>query len=805
MARLLSALLPAVVVASAMTCETTFAAVVGQKEGAPFIVADHGAGGAIIVVSPQAGRYERQAAEDLEKYIELMAGAALPITRTQEAVDGALASGRPLILVGQAALAAKPELSERLASVVKKNPYMRADGVALLRHDSRVYLVGANDESHYFAVAELLRQWGVRWFMPGAFGECVPEEAQLAIGDLDLAYSPPFEVRSFWVAWLGESTGLEDFQLRNMTNTKNSIKIAVHALGRYTKGLGRSPFSIPLSDPNTAEMVAHQVDALYAKGQDFSLAMDDGLYSPPFERDKELMALRWDKYNVGPSITDAMLELLNGVARRVRERHPDSRSKILFLGYSNMFLPPARDMALEPALFGTLAPIDIDPIHAMDDPRSPPKQEYKAILQRWAKLLDGRLTIYDYDQSMLLWRDLPNPSHQAFEHDVKIYRDVGVIGFTTESRMALATTFTNLYIRSRLMWNPDEEVASLLEDFYGRFFGPAEKPMREYWSAIFDAWRDTIVTEHEHFVAPAIYTPELVARLGASLLEAERSVEYLRAPGRLLSRNESLYLERIRFVRLGYETLKSYTAMVEAAATRAAYREAVAAGENGLRARDGLSEMSKSWTSTRLEKGYGFWPGEVQYYRELDALVNGTKGRLLTLLPLEWSFRRDPGGSAKVSALLDVPVDLTFWRAHAKDYDLAARKDYPADQWEVIRTNIYAQAQGIRAPDGQSFVGDIWYRTDVTLSAEEIAANPHIHFPGLFNQCELFVNGREAARRSQRPLWWHNDYRFEWDAPLKAWVRVGVNALALRCHNPHHMGGMFRRPFIYAPVETQPH
>lgn len=804
MKRSLSAL-PAVVVAAMMMCGPSRAAIAGHEKGESFIVADHGASDAIIVVSPSAGRYERQAAEDLEKYIELMAGAALPVTRTQEAVDGALASGRPLILVGQAALAAKPELSARLESVGKKNPYFRSDGVALWRDGSRLYLVGTNDESHYFAVADLLRRWGVRWFMPGAFGECVPEETRLAVGTLDIAYSPPFEIRNFWIAWLGDSAGLEDFQLRNMTNTKNSVKYTAHALGRYTKALGKSPFSVPLSDPHTAEMVAHQVDALYAKGEDFSLAMEDGVYSSPLQRDNELMALRWDKYSLGASVTDAMLELLNGVAKRLRERHPDSRSKILFLGYSNMFLPPARDMALEPALFGALAPIDIDPIHAMDDPQSPSRQEYKAILERWAKLLGGRLTIYDYDQSMLLWRDLPNPSHQAFARDVKIYRDAGVLGFTTESRMALATTFTNLYLRGRLMWNPDEDVAALLDDFYARFFGPAEKPMRDYWNAIFDAWRDTIVTEHEYFVAPAIYTPELVTRLGATLLEAERSVEYLRTPGRRLSRNESLYLERLRFVRLGYETLRSYMAMVDAAARRADYREAVAAGESGLQARDALTEASKSFTSTRMEKGYEFWPGEVQQYRALDALVNGEKGRLIALLPLEWSFRRDPTRTAKVSALLDNPVDLTFWREHAKDYDLDARKDYPADQWEMIRTDIYVQAQGVRAPDRQSFTGDIWYRTDVTLSAEQIAADPHIRFPGLFDECELFINGREVAKRKQLPLWWRNDYRFEWDAPVKTWLRPGANALALRCHNLSHMGGMFRRPFLYAPVEAKAH
>ena len=36
--------------------------------------------------------------------------------------------------------------------------------------------------------------------------------------------------------------------------------------------------------------------------------------------------------------------------------------------------------------------------------------------------------------------------------------------------------------------------------------------MRDYWRAIFDAWQKTIVTEHEYFIAPAIYTPQLVER-----------------------------------------------------------------------------------------------------------------------------------------------------------------------------------------------------------------------------------------------------------------------------------------------------
>ena len=132
----------------------------------------------------------------------------------------------------------------------------------------------------------------------------------------------------------------------------------------------------------------------------------------------------------------------------------DSPAQLHFLVYSNMFVPPKRETHLEPALFAHVAPIDIDPIYAMGDPQSPPKNEYREILAKWLEMAHGRVIVYDYDQGMLVWRDLPAPSHLAFSKDVKLYRDLGVVGFTTETRMALATTVTNLYLRGRLIWIP---------------------------------------------------------------------------------------------------------------------------------------------------------------------------------------------------------------------------------------------------------------------------------------------------------------------------------------------------------------
>jgi hypothetical protein len=74
-------------------------------------------------------------------------------------------------------------------------------------------------------------------------------------------------------------------------------------------------------------------------------------------------------------------------------------------------------------------------------------------------------------------------------------------------------------------------------------------------------------------------------------------------------------------------------------------------------------------------------------------------------------------------------------------------------------------------------------------------------FPGLFNKARLHVNGQEVAQRDFPSMWWHSDYKFEWDVDLTGRLRAGGNTLALVVNCEHHFGGMFRRPFLYRAME----
>jgi len=778
----------------------------GAATGDPLVIAADGVTKAVIVVAPglPAASWEARAAADLAHYIELMTGAKPAIANTAESAAAALQSREPVLLVGSAALKAEPSLAAALVAVAKKNPTLRADAIVLRRDGNRVYLAGMNDDCHYYAVAALLRLWGCRWFMANDFGECIPTYPRLEIGNLEYAYAPPFEVRyEAGYAWLGDNTGKEEFEHRNMLNTL-SVPCG-HSLGEYIKDLvpqGGSIFNVPIAEDKTIQTVAANAEKAFAAGKDISLGMNDGSYNSDSKLDKTLSANLWDKYFRGQMLTDNFVTLYNGVARTLLAKYPNSPSRIGFFAYCNITMPPQQDVKMEKPFVAYLAPIDIDPNHGMDDIVSPPKQEYKEIMNRWAKVMDGRVVIYDYDQGMLVWRDLPNPSHQAFRQDVKHYRDAGILGFHTESRCAYATIFLNLYMRAQLMWNPDADVDAQLADFYPKFYGPAATPMAKYWGAIYKAWDDTIVTEHEFYTIPAIYTEALVNELRGNLAEAQKAIAPLRArDAATLTRNERQYLERMTFTEQSFGIIDNYVAMVRAGATNGEYAKAAQGGDRGLAARAVLTKMNGTFTSTRMEDGYAWFPGEVKQYRELAELTDGTKGTLVAKLPLEWAFRRDPHDTGLARGFAYQPVDLTYWKKNKANFTTpASRKDYPTTEWEMLRTDLYAQAQGVLHPDWQSFTGFLWYRTDVKLPKSAQGQPVHIHFPGLFGESWLYVNGKLVSHWEQSPIWWYNDYQFHWDVDVSGALKPGANTITLRVASLHHNGGMFRRPFLYTPV-----
>ena len=778
------------------------AATAGAAADDELVIAAAGRTAAVVVVAADAGTWERRAASDLVDYVERMSGGRPALADTPPAIAAALASSQPVILVGGEALRQRPDLHPRLTAAAKPRPLIRADAVVRVRDGGRVYLAGTSDDAHYYAVAMLLADWGCRWYMPTALGECVPRHDRLAIGRLDQAYGSPFEVRRYWVSWNGSTEGRDEFMRRNYFNDVSVPN--GHALGQYTASLvppGKTMFNVPIAEDATADHVARQIAPPFAAGRDVQLGMEDGVYESDSPLDRELFALRFDDAFLAPSATDAFLTFYNKVAERLQAAHPESRARIGFLAYANMTLPPARVRKAARPLVAYLAPIDIDPIHPMDSPLSAPRRGYRDILAGWADVMDGRLVIYDYDQAMLVWRDVPAPSLPMIRHDIRVYRDTGILGVDTESRGAFATIGPNLCFRGQLLWNPDLDIDRFAAAYPHDAYGPAAAAMAGYWEALHEAWRETIVTEHEQHVIPAIYTPAVLARLSACIAAAREAIAPLAARTDRTAA-EDLVLARIDVATTGHEVLTAYTDMVAAAAGAVDYAAAVRHGERGLAARERLTRTSDILTTyVRIgESGAAWWPGEVEQVRRLAGLTDGTRGTLVARLPLEWLFRTDSSDRGLAEGWADGPPPAAA--PAARDWREVRER---LDTWQPLRSDLYLQAQGAITADHAPFRGVGWYRTEIDVPPTAAGRPLRLMFPGLFNQCRLFVNGAPVADRTgYQPIWWRNAYEFEWDVDLTATLRPGPNTIALRIDNPHHMGGMFRRPFLYAPVVQEP-
>ena len=49
--------------------------------------------------------------------------------------------------------------------------------------------------------------------------------------------------------------------------------------------------------------------------------------------------------------------------------------------------------------------------------------------------------------------------------------------------------------------------------------------------------------------------------------------------------------------------------------------------------------------------------------------------------------------------------------------------------WEMLRTDLYMQAQGVLHPDTTTTMGHAWYRADIELGSSAAKGKVHIYFP----------------------------------------------------------------------------
>lgn len=727
-----------------------------------------------VLIDRAASEGERRAADELIACVQQMTGARLPI-HTELATPRS-----PRLVVGSSCFALSDAMRAWRDEIDARPRHFRRDAIRLLRAGLDVFLCGSNDDSHFFAVVELLEMFGCRWVMPGPIGECIPRHKHLRIDRLDLSYVPPFELREYWISWEGSLRGQAEFRRRNRYHEPIQKKSLME---KATQGLcdPREPHKVALrrldlESPAVIEHAAEVIEEFYVTRDRISLHSGEIAESAAEYRNIPSRTGLWNKYTGLPSRTDEFFHFYNEVARTLERRHPGLNTKVLTWAYSDLLLPPQRTIDLGKNLYVYFIPIQQPQYIPHDRPGDVTKQEMAAMLTRWATLAPGRVIAYRHDQSQMVWRYLPNVTSDAVASDVKLYRRLNLLGVTVESRGLSAITVFNHYVNGRLYWNPDAPLEEILGDLYERFFECLSVPLGRYWEEIRRAWARTGAHGTEYFMAPLVFTDPLLRRLAADLREAKALARRLGTDG-----VPERVRRRLEFTELSHAITAAQMAGWNAAARDADYAEAIRHLESVDAPVARLAELDPTMVAPP-ESRSATHPaahtarGELEQFRGVHARLAGPRGRLVLRTDRRWWFCPDPKGSG---------LPLGWGRRFPED---ASRRR--------VDTAIHLQGQ----PGLHRFRGLGWYMTEIRLEAP--SSRLHLLFPALFNPAWLYVNGLLVAHREFSPIWWYEPDagRLEWDVPLPS-LRSGVSTLTLRIDNTHEYGGILRRPVIYEATD----
>ncbi|MGQ9592104.1 MAG: DUF4838 domain-containing protein, partial [Planctomycetota bacterium] len=758
---------------------------------------------ATVVLAAEPAENARVAAAELRTYIEKMTGAKLPLATDEAPPPG------PLVLVGASRLTAEiPGL--KVPSGRTKD--LREEGFAIRTHGNRLVLAG-NDTDPYlgtrYAVVEFLGSLGVRWFLPGEFGEVVPRLATIEVGPLDVVERPSFPLRNFWEHARGNMAAeCAEWKIHNKMNPRAQEAFGVPGDGSLVGYLPLGEFAshpdwFALERDGTrsqehpcttseemAERVAERVKAEARAGKQVSaFAPVDGNPRCWCERCARV-GTGFDGFGANDrdpipesSASNEWFYFVNRVLASVHREFPEHI--VATNGYANRDFPPDFPPEVEFNRNRTLtvmfANISACTIHRYDDPKCWQMRRQAQMVRRWCELSD-KLWIYNYNYTMLVGKGTLTPMVHRIRRNIPLLRDWGCIGFFDQEECDWSLTgLPTRIVRARLEWDADADVDAILEDFFSKWFGPAAKPLSEYYAALEAAFDEATVHGHEDAILPAIYTDELLERLGRSMRAAEAAVEA--AVAAAAGRGEDVQPEprgkfrsRLEIERLIYENLHAYAALEKAkaacdfpaAAARAGRMLEIQAELNRLTPFMGwrpYAVYDVEWEKKRMEA--------------LAAKTSGPEGELVAPLPEEAAFRTDPFDDGRYERWQDPAADTSSWKR--------------------IRAVTGWEAQGYQDAEGHPYRGVAWYQFDADVPPQVEGRRVFLCAPAVVSEAWVWVNGRYAGHRPYRMVWFRpHELELEVSKLLRPGARNRIAIRVLANIDVWGASGIYERPFLYA-------
>ena len=536
-----------------------------------------------IVLAAKPTRSAQVAAKELQHHLKLITGAELSITTDEEDLEGGVCA----IHVGETVAAARAKLTNESFKGQEYLVRVTDDYVLMMGHDNpdfdtityeqngawpKINLRAPDFEiGTLYAVYEFLETLcGVRWYMPTELGTVCPQSRTLTLKPIEIRKRPWTTMRLVGNGTWAKPGSFGKPDLMGYTRNRNystprdnvlymlrmryngsSFNPSGHGLHGYSKVYGKAHPEWFVGDSpgrsvqlrywkgEVVDEVAKNVIAYFGKPQServshtrdprsqgghgdvFALGpLDNRIFGPDCKPPRQ--PERTGGFSDG-QYSNYWFTFVNRVARKVRKVHPDKW--IASPAYASHFEPPEFD--LEPNVGICMANTEgwTEGSYGLRN------------LTAWSKKAK-RLFAYEYWYSKARF---PQVRPQAIAAYVERLRELGVEGVHMEmiSNSNAALYHLDYYVTMRMLFDEEAKAQPILDEYFPLFYGPAEAPMREFWTLTED-FRETVASlgiRNKFWYVMSM--TNIVDRLEALLTKAEELA------------GEDPYVARVKVIRTG--------------------------------------------------------------------------------------------------------------------------------------------------------------------------------------------------------------------------------------------------------------
>ena len=393
-------------------------------------------------------------------------------------------------LPDKAILLGETDYTERVLGSKPDLGALGEDGFRLVTAGDHLCVIGGQARGTLYGVYELLeRHWGCRWY--ASFYSVIPKHDSLTLNAMDETQLPAFAMREpYWWEMRngdyaarcranGNGMGLED---RHGGKIRFGGGLFVHTFYRLVppdEYFDKHPeyFSLVdgkrqigwsqlcLTNPDVVRIVTERV--LEAIRRDptaklFSVSQNDWDGHCQCE---SCMAI--EKREDSPAGT--LIHFVNQVAEQVEKEFPNVWIETLAYQYTRK---PPKTIRPRHNVVPRLCTIECDFSLPLDKSPYPQNVRFVEHIKGWSAITD-KLFVWDYTTNFHNYVG-PHPNFPAIPGNIAFFRDNHVVGlFEQGANEGPHAEFGELrsWLIAKLLWNPDQPVEPLLDDFFAGYYG----------------------------------------------------------------------------------------------------------------------------------------------------------------------------------------------------------------------------------------------------------------------------------------------------------------------------------------------